>query len=115
MKAMATHRSHSIEFKRQVAQEYLADETLHAERNLTMQRGLGIDTRFLSDAEVADQMPWLNPDNVAGVIWEAEGGFADPVRSTKAYVGAFERLGGTVRLRTACRGLVRQGNESRGW
>ena len=27
---MATHRSHSIEFKRQVAQEYIAGETLHA-------------------------------------------------------------------------------------
>src|SRR5580765_3063094 len=30
MKAMAKHRSHSIEFKRQVAQEYIAGETLHA-------------------------------------------------------------------------------------
>src|SRR4029077_13837980 len=30
MKAMAKHRSHSIEFKRQIAQEYIAGETLHA-------------------------------------------------------------------------------------
>src|SRR3546814_624935 len=29
MKPMARHRSHSIEFKRQVAQEFLAGETLH--------------------------------------------------------------------------------------
>ena len=27
---MAKHRSHSVDFKRQVAQEYLAGETLHA-------------------------------------------------------------------------------------
>jgi hypothetical protein len=27
MKAMARHRSHSIEFKRQVAQEFIAGET----------------------------------------------------------------------------------------
>lgn len=26
---MARHRSHSVEFKRQVAQEYLGGETLH--------------------------------------------------------------------------------------
>jgi transposase-like protein len=26
---MAKHRSHSVEFKRQVAQEYIAGETLH--------------------------------------------------------------------------------------
>src|SRR5215470_13440262 len=30
MKAMAKHRAHSTDFKRQVAQEYLAGETLHA-------------------------------------------------------------------------------------
>ena len=29
MKAMTRHRSHSIEFKRQVAQEFVAGETLH--------------------------------------------------------------------------------------
>jgi transposase len=29
MKAMAKHRSHGIEFKRQVAQEFIAGETLH--------------------------------------------------------------------------------------
>jgi transposase len=29
MKAMARHRSHSIEFKRQVAQEFIAGESLH--------------------------------------------------------------------------------------
>ena len=27
---MAKHRTHSIEFKRQVAQEFIAGETLHA-------------------------------------------------------------------------------------
>jgi hypothetical protein len=30
MKAMTKHRSHSIEFKRQIAQEFIAGEPLHA-------------------------------------------------------------------------------------
>jgi transposase len=30
MKAMPKHRSHSIAFKRQVAQEFIAGETLHS-------------------------------------------------------------------------------------
>jgi len=30
MKAMAKHRTHSIEFKRQVAQDFIAGETLYA-------------------------------------------------------------------------------------
>jgi transposase len=29
MKAMARHRSHSVEFKRQIVQEYIAGETLY--------------------------------------------------------------------------------------
>jgi transposase len=29
MEAMARHRAHSIEFKRQIAQEFIAGETLH--------------------------------------------------------------------------------------
>lgn len=91
-----------------------AEARAAAERNIAMQRGLGIDTRILSDSERAERLPWLNPDGVAAVVWEAEGGYADPVRSTEAYVGAFERSGGTVRLRTACRGLVRQGDRIAG-
>ena len=30
MEAMAKYRSHSIEFKRQIAQEFIAGETLHS-------------------------------------------------------------------------------------
>jgi transposase-like protein len=30
MKAMAKHRTHSIEFKRQIAQDFIAGEALHA-------------------------------------------------------------------------------------
>ncbi|MFO1061471.1 MAG: FAD-binding oxidoreductase [Dongiaceae bacterium] len=90
------------------------DAKAAAERNIAMQRGLGIDTRILSPAEVAERLPWLNADGVAAVVWEAEGGFADPVRSTEAYVGAFERAGGEVRLRTPCRGLLRQGDRVTG-
>ena len=35
MKAMARHRSHSIEFKRQIAQELLAGETFYGSPNAT--------------------------------------------------------------------------------
>jgi hypothetical protein len=36
MEAMVKHRSPSIEFKRQVAQEFLAGETLHGSRSATI-------------------------------------------------------------------------------
>jgi transposase-like protein len=62
MEAMAKHRTHSIEFKRQIAQDFIAGETLHAlagrhdiSRNL-----IGIWVRkfevgaFDDDAQAAD-------------------------------------------------------------
>ena len=80
-----------------------------AEANLTMQRGVGVDTRWLEDGEINAMLPWLQRDGVAGVIYEARGGYADPVRVTEHYVAAFEALGGDVRLRTPCRELRRDG------
>jgi transposase len=62
MKAMARHRSHSIEFKRQVAQEFIAGETLHAlakrhdvSRNLIRVWVRKLETgAFDEDAQAAD-------------------------------------------------------------
>lgn len=85
-----------------------------ARRNVEMQRKIGIATRLLEPAEIATRMPWLNRDGVAGVVWEEEGGYADPVRSTEAYVEAFRRLGGEVRLKTPCRAFVRAGDRIEG-
>lgn len=81
-----------------------------AERNLVMQRQVGVATRILDDAELAAQMPWLNRDGVAAVVWEQDGGYADPVRATKAYVAAFQRRGGEFRQDSPCRGLLREGD-----
>ena len=81
-----------------------------AEKNVALQRSVGVDTRFLSESEIAGQMPWLNPEGVARVIHEPDGGYADPVQSTEAYVQAFEELGGEVRLRQPARGLLRRGD-----
>lgn len=85
-----------------------------AERNVAMQRGLGIDARFLEPSEWAKRLPWLNPEGVAGVICEARGGYADPVRSTEAYLDAFRRAGGEVRLKTPARALIRAGGRVTG-
>ena len=59
---MARHRSHSVEFKRQVAQEFIAGETLHAlakrhdvSRNLIRVWVRKLETgAFDEDAQAAD-------------------------------------------------------------
>jgi glycine/D-amino acid oxidase-like deaminating enzyme len=91
-----------------------ADAIEASRRNVDLQRQVGVETRFLEQDEIAARMPWLNTEGVAGVIWEAQGGYADPVRTTEAYVEAFRKLGGEVRLKTACRGLVRRGDRIEG-
>jgi len=83
-------------------------EGLH--RNIAIQREQGVVTTFLTEAEIAERCSWLNMEGVAAVTWESEGGCADPVRSTEAYVHGFQRLGGEVRLKTPVRRLLREGN-----
>lgn len=83
-------------------------EGLH--RNIAIQREQGVVTTFLTEAEIAERCSWLNMEGVAAVTWESEGGCADPVRSTEAYVHGFQRLGGEVRLKTPVRRLLREGD-----
>lgn len=81
-----------------------------AEANLAMQRGLGIETRILTDREIIETMPWLDPEGVDRVIHEPEGGYADPVRLTETYVEDFQALGGSFWNRTPTRRLLRRQN-----
>jgi sarcosine oxidase subunit beta len=85
-----------------------ADMVDGLKRNIAVQHAVGVETGFMSESEITERLPWLNRDGVAAITWEPEGGYADPVRSTEAYVGAFRRDGGEVRLRTPVRGLMRK-------
>jgi hypothetical protein len=64
MEAMAEHHTYSIEFKRQVAQEYIAGETLHAlAKRHDLPRNL--------------EPPWYGP--VCPVVWEGRRREAPPL------------------------------------
>lgn len=91
-----------------------ADTAAAAQKNIAMQQGVGIETTWIEPATARSRFPWLNADGVAGVGFEAYGGYADPVQSVEAYVGAFKRLGGEVRTRTACRKILRDGDRIMG-
>jgi glycine/D-amino acid oxidase-like deaminating enzyme len=82
--------------------------------NAAMQRAVGVRTQSLDPSEWAQSLPWLNPEGVAGVLYEPDGGYADPVASTEAYVAAFERAGGTIRSKTSCRALIRKNDRITG-
>ena len=81
-----------------------------AQRNIDMQRHMGLRTGLLSDREVAEKAPWLNMEGVGGVLYEPDSGYADPVQTTEAFFHAFQTLGGESRFRTSCRALMREGD-----
>jgi sarcosine oxidase subunit beta len=83
-------------------------------KNIAMQRGLGIVNEWSEGAGFSQHLPEINPDGIAGIVYEPHGGYADPVQATEAYVGAFEALGGEFRARTPVRQLTRQGDRITG-
>ena len=85
-----------------------------ANKNVVSQQEVGVDTGWVDETEWAERLPWLNPQGVAGVVHEPRGGHADPIRSTELFLEHFRRLGGEVRLKTAARGLLRDGDRVTG-
>ena len=92
---MARHRSHSVAFKRQVAQEYLSGETLHGlakrhdlSRNLVRVWVQKYETGALDDDAAA----------------------ADTIQAYEAHIAALERLVGRQALELEfLKGALRQG------
>jgi len=80
---MAKHRNYSVEFKRQVTQEYLAGETLHglAKRHLISRNLIRI---------------WVTQYEAGGFDDEAVA--ADIVQAQAARIAALERLVGKLAL-----------------
>jgi sarcosine oxidase subunit beta len=81
-----------------------------AEKNAAMQRQCGVRTERVEPGQWAERLSWLNPEGVAGILFEPEGGYADPIATTEAYVAAFKSKGGELRTKTPVRGLLREGD-----
>jgi sarcosine oxidase, subunit beta len=85
-----------------------ADMLDGAKKNVAMQRKLGIVNEWSDGPGFPEHLPELNPDGVAGIVYEPHGGYADPVQATEAYIDAFQKLGGELRARTPVRRLLRK-------
>ena len=83
-------------------------------RNVAMQTSIGIRTSYVEGAAATDGLDWLDPEGIAGIVHEPDGGYADPVQATEAYVGAFRKAGGSFSPKTAVRALLRDGDRVTG-
>ena len=77
------------------------------EEKVAMHRDLGIETELVPENEWTQRFPWLDPDGVGAIVFEAQSGYADPVQTTEAFVAAFVGAGGEFRPRTPVRALTR--------
>ena len=84
---MARHRSHSVAFKRQVAQEYLSSETLHG---LAKRHDL---SRNLVRVGVQKYEAGALDDDAAA---------ADTIQVYEAHIAALERFVGPCVMRRPC-------------
>jgi len=96
---MARHRTHSIEFKRQVAQDYLAGETLHSlARRHDLSRNL---IRI-----------WIQKFEASA--FDDEAAAADTIEAYEARIAALERLVGRQALEIEfLKGALKHGPRSR--
>jgi sarcosine oxidase subunit beta len=85
-----------------------------AKKNVAMQQSLGIVNEWSEGPGFPQHLPEINPEGIAGVVYEPHGGYADPVQTTEAFVSAFEKLGGEFRARTPVRRLLRQSDRITG-
>jgi transposase-like protein len=83
MEAMARHRSHSVEFKRQVAQEFLAGETLH-----------GLAKRH----DISRNLIRIWIDKYEAGAFDDEAQAADLIQTYEARIAVLERLVGKQAL-----------------
>ena len=80
---MTKHRSHSIEFKRQVAQEFVGGETLHA---------------LAKRHDISRQLIRIWVQKYEAVAFDEDAQAADLIQEYEARIGALERLVGRQAL-----------------
>jgi sarcosine oxidase subunit beta len=85
----------------------ITDEDERAGRDrVEMQRGMGLEVRWLSAGEAAALIPTLSPDGHRGGSFIETDGCIDPPRNVRAYSLAMQAAGVELRERTAFTGLV---------
>jgi sarcosine oxidase subunit beta len=68
--------------------------------NITLQQGVGIDTRLVSPQEVHELEPYVSVEGIAAAAYEPESGYADPAATTTAFADRAKDLGANLQLGT---------------
>lgn len=76
--------------------------------NVEMLRGIGIDTRALSPAELLDLQPFVNVSDIGAAAYEPGSGYASPAEVVEGFRRRAHELGAEVRPWTPVHRIVRR-------
>lgn len=82
--------------------------------NLALQQSIGINTRFVTPAEMKELEPQLSTDGLVGGAYEPEAGYADPAAAATAFAAAARRFGATILQDTPVLSILTNGNRVTG-
>jgi sarcosine oxidase subunit beta len=89
-------------------------EHAQAERNVALQRSLGVDVTLLSPEETRRRYPYLATDDLRGATYSPRDGYADPYLATTAIAARARELGVTIRTGCEVTGFVRDADRIEG-
>lgn len=84
------------------------------QRNVALQRELGLEVHLLSPEEAKNIVPELNTEDIAGATYCPTDGYADPYSLTQGFVSCAKRFGAQVCEETEVTGIVTKGGKVRG-
>lgn len=79
------------------------------ERNVAMQRSIGIDTRLVDPHEMRALVPGLVVADGSIGAYEPEGGGVDPVRTVETFAALAREAGAVTRIGTKVNAILREG------
>ncbi|GHO96878.1 oxidoreductase [Reticulibacter mediterranei] len=89
-----------------VVSDEQGEETLRA--NVALQQELGVNTRLISPAEIAEVAPEYSSDGVTQACYEADTGVADPTATTYCFAQRAKDHGATIYEQQAVIGILTQ-------
>jgi sarcosine oxidase subunit beta len=93
---------------------YSKDSLTQLEKNVTLQKSLGIPSEMLSPQEMKRRWPYLNVDNMIGAAFCGRDGHINPHTLTMAYGYAAEKIGARVFTYTPVDKLLAAGGKITG-
>ena len=90
------------------------DRLSQLEHNTAMQQAVGVNTSVISHEQALEIDPELQLDDVGGIAWEPDAGYADPHATTHSFLEAAKANGAELRLGTKVTEIIVDNGRVRG-